>query len=408
MSNVGTQPIYVSYTEETITKSTSYTITIKDEPTPELELSTIEEIRQMCLALPSPIAGDNIKIVTSETKVKFIAQAIDYVDTKNSKKGHTPRMKVIVGDSTGYILAASEPGNASQNTLYQSFSNNKKKNNSKYTLEGYIGMYRGQPEVVISSFTWDENLPITYNVDDYSKGLLADVPAFYDTVIDVTDYNSKGSGIGQVFEIDNVRCIGKADDNSWIFCDATSKVMGIYDWISNTSFDVGSVYNVIGLLSTTEWKPSLRSWKYELVQNVDVDEPFTNNHVDTQVKPLFDLKRPDFDDDDYRRYPDYLRSFMNIYRSDVYFDYYSDSNSGIVACDTYYASAPSGKDISASRYCIRFNNEYYNWANLNGYYGENKTVTIYYSLYAQEKITYGGKKYFQWKVYMYPETLELE
>ncbi len=372
-------------------------------PTPQLDTLTVSQVIELCNDLEP--ATDNIKITTSDIKVKFTGQAIDGIDTKNSKKGHTPQMKVVVADSTGYILVASESGSQSENTLYRSFVNNKQKRNSKYTIEGKIGLYRGQPEVVVESFTWDENLPVTYDVADMSEGKIDDVPAFYEQVINEVDYNSKGQGIGKIHSLNNVKCIGKADDNSWIFTDETSSVFGVYDFISNTSFSKGSVYNITGMLTTNVWKPSLRVLEYELIEDVEIQDPYFVSPVETTTKATYNIKRPKFDDDDYRRYPDYLRSFKNIYKTEAYVSY--DSPGKLIFGDTYYNTVPSSTGVAAQRGYIYFNNDDIELSYLADYIGQNETVTIYYSFYQQDQVTYSKVTYMQWKVYMYPDALAI-
>ena len=381
------------------TKSVSYSITV----TAKQELLTIAEVVELCNKLTP--ATDDWKITKSETTVKFIGQAIDGINTVASSSKCTPEMKVLVADATGYILCASAPGSQSQNTLYRSFVNNKTKRNSKYTLEGTIGLYRNQPEVVITSFTWDENLDINYDLDDFSRGKLDNIPAFYDAAVNEADYNCKGAGIGFIHSIENVKCLGKADDNSWIFSDASKQVFGVYDFISNTSFQAGSQYDILGTVTTNQWKPSLRVLEYSLnTTGEEVPNPL-DAASEITIKNTYSIKRPKLGDNDFRRYPNYLRSSATIYTSEVYFDAYQPSGSSrptYICGDQYYQTQTTTKEIAASRYMIGFNNADYNFSNLDDKVGQNQSYRIYFYLYQQDQITYGGTTYMPWKVYLFP------
>ncbi len=370
-------------------------------PTPVTTIKTIKEIKELCNKLTP--ATDDIKITTSEIEVEFVGQAIDSIDTKANSANHTPQMKVLVADETGYIFVASQPGSQSQNTLYQSFSNNKQKHNSKYIIKGKIGLYRGQPEVVCESFTWDEKLEVTYDLDKLSTSYIDSIPSFYNVVNNEADYNAKGQGIGYIHKMEDLKCIGKADNNSWIFTDSTKKIMGVYDFISNTTFTVGSVYDITGLTSTNQWKPSLRVLDYKLKSDVSVDDPY-ESYKDITIKETFNIKRPKLDDKDYRRYPDYLSSFQYVYKSTVYFDYINNSSNEEICGDQYYSTSPSSNQVAASRYYARFNNDNYDWPNIDdSYFTDNKTVTIFYSLYQQDQVTYNKVTYMQWKIYMFKD-----
>ena len=80
--------------------------------------------------------------------------------------------KVIMGDSTGYIAAASDT--SSQGTcLWGKVGKYANTATAKYTVSGYLSVYLGHPEIMVTNFQWDENLDISINVEDLSEGLVS-------------------------------------------------------------------------------------------------------------------------------------------------------------------------------------------------------------------------------------------
>ena len=325
--------------------------------------------------------------------------------------------KTLLGDGSGYLACASTNPQASSAgiALYGKVGDHCGEDTSRYEVTGFPSIYLGQPELCIPdrSFEWKQTLDITRDIESYSKETI-DLPTFFDYCKDVK-YNCAGHGYGEAFRINSLTCHYVDSDYSYM-----TDGQRLIKILTNKSMSIskGSVYDVIGTLSTYNYQPALRAMKLISSASAPVALDYSTYAEELNCTNLLKIKTSQDDTD--TRYDSFVLSFNKVYKADVYMgEVLADVDSqkyDVVFTDAYKGTTPleSGRDTCGVNGAIFVSNDYF-WGETqakiqtkNGYSvnGANKifaneTVTVYY---IPQIIRYVSKKPI-WKVFLLPETI---
>ena len=227
------------------------------------------------------------------------------------------------------------------------------KNTSNYYVTAKTGYFYSKPTLFLYSAPIESSSP-TIDVDWSTRTYeeYTSVASFHD-YCETIDYNKKGHGYDKYVSMKQIKCIAKADDNSWLFTDGTH-VQGIYHQTSNTTFTVGNYYNVYGIASVYRWKPSIRVLRYELADgNINLNIP--SLAIEKTAVQMYGLGCPDEDTEKNTSTRNFMRTFRYFYKvPNQYFSYYVSSNYYVISGDTSITC--SNQTMAATNNKILFNN----------------------------------------------------
>ena len=326
--------IVFSYTEGSVTKTTSLGITVVGGQTGPTHLGnkTIEEVRELCKTYVTETNTADIGVDMTRT-VTITSLAIERFSLVKTKSAFgldvSAPGKVIMADSTGYIACASSTG---QGSLFYKVDDHAGESTSKYSVTGYLSIYLGQPEIYVpgNTYSFNSSLNVSYDPFTVSEGEI-DMAEFYAKARD-NNYNCAGHGYEGIYTVTGVKCLEKSGD-IYLFTDGEKVMKVIKDRVS---FSVGSTYDIAGMISLQNYSPALRALKVRASSEVvgDVD---TSKAIDTTITNF--KKKQASQDDTFDRFDNFIMEYGNIYKSIVYVSYYSVAGKYYVTlADTDYSS----------------------------------------------------------------------
>ena len=326
--------IVFSYTEGSVTKTTSLTITVIGGQTGPTHLGnkTIEEVRALCetYVTETNVADIGVDMTRTVTITSLAIERFSLVKTKSAfGLDVSAPGKVIMADSTGYIACASSTG---QGSLFYKVDDHAGESTSKYQVTGYLSIYLGQPEIYVpgNTYTFNSSLNVSYDPFTISEGEI-DMAEFYTKARD-NKYNCAGHGYEGIYTVTGVKCLEKSGD-IYLFTDG-EKVMKVVK--DRVSFSVGSTYDIAGMISLQNYSPALRALGVRSSSEV-VGDTDTSKAVGTTVADF--KKKQTSQDDTFDRFDDFIMEYGNIYKSTVYVSYYAIAGKYYVTlADTDYSS----------------------------------------------------------------------
>lgn len=326
--------IVFSYTEGSVTKTTSLTITVIGGQTGPTHLGnkTIEEVRALCetYVTETNVADIGVDMTRTVTITSLAIERFSLVKTKSAfGLDVSAPGKVIMADSTGYIACASSTG---QGSLFYKVDDHAGESTSKYQVTGYLSIYLGQPEIYVpgNTYTFNSSLSVSYDPFTISEGEI-DMAEFYTKARD-NKYNCAGHGYEGIYTVTDVKCLEKSGD-IYLFTDG-EKVMKVVK--DRVSFSVGSTYDIAGMISLQNYSPALRALGVRSSSEV-VGDTDTSKAVGTTVTDF--KKKQTSQDDTFDRFDDFIMEYGNIYKSTVYVSYYAIAGKYYVTlADTDYSS----------------------------------------------------------------------
>ena len=337
---------------------------------------TISAVKEKGEALKDLVPSGEHKYISDEvvtTKGRVI-QAIDYKAYSN--------ILIYIADDNDMMPVLSLN---SSNTLYDKCKNHIGKDTSNYIITGKVGYYYSLPILEVTSFELKQDMTFDVDYSKYSSTKYESLLNYNEALLDV-DYNHKGCGSSKLVTLENMTCVAKADDNSWLFSDR-SNVQSVYHQTSNTAFIVGKNYDLFGISCVHQWRPSIRVLDYkQLTDSITVD--IKSLATEQTAAQAYSLGAPTDDTEKSTATNNFIKKYRTFYKATVYFNKYTQSANGnyVVAGDTYQSSVSSISD-AAHKKLFKFNNENYNAYTdasrvpVNSYIGVNTSVTMYYSLY---------------------------
>lgn len=293
----------------------SYVGEPEDDPNVPLNLGTktIEEVRDYIAA--NPISGNAFGNWVNEKRyVTIEGVAVARIDTVKEKAAYgldlTYAAKVILADETGYIACASKTG---QGNLWYKVGDNVCKENSKYSVCGYLSYIQGKPELKVISYEYNTSLDVTYNPAELSKGDV-DINGFYDEAVNV-NYNCAGHGYGEVVTLKNVYCYQHESDGTgkryYWFTDGTRQMR--VNAFNMPSVSDGGNYDITGIISLKNYSPIIVAWDIKSNAGAPAFEfDYESAAVNITAADLNKLCPPQ--EDTTQKQPYTIRAFASFYK----------------------------------------------------------------------------------------------
>jgi len=309
--------VVFSYTEGSVTKTTSLSITVVGSQTGPTHLGnkTIEEVRALCATYVTEtnIADIGVDMTHTVTITSLAIERFSLVKTKSSfGLDVSAPGKVVMADSTGYIACASSIG---QGSLFYKVDDHAGESTSKYTVTGYLSIYLGQPEIYVpgNTYTFNSSLNVSYDPFTIAENEI-DINEFYTLARD-NNYNCAGHGYEGIYTVTGVKCIEKSGD-VYLFTDGEKVMKVVKDQVS---FSIGSTYDIVGMISLQNYSPALRALKVRTSSEVvgDID---TSKSVSTTITDF--KKKKTSQEDTFDRFDSFIMDYGYIYKSTVYVSYY--------------------------------------------------------------------------------------
>ena len=319
-----------------------------------------------------------------------------------------------MADSTGYIgVATNISGDGT--TLWGKIDDHVCEETSKYKVTGYISEYLGHPELLLTSFEWDQTLDITWNKDVISEATTT-LSGFYEKAVNV-NYNCAGHGYGEVITINNLKCYYIEADGQgkryYNFTDGENNIR--VNAFNLGSVSVGSYYNVTGIISLKNLSPIIIA--FSISQNINPEEFSFAYEASAQSITIAELKTiKGSQDDTSTKYPNVINAYKSIFKTEGYLTLVEENGKYYVGISDTYISRDkiiSGKDNAMANYGISLikNNNFWNTTEeelykynplFEGYVFENKSITIYYVV---RQLRYSSNKA-MWEILLLPDFLE--
>ena len=366
----------------------------------------IKYIDEHPIDIPTGMKG----AVDYDTKVTvdgFALQKIDlWKETKNFGLNFSSRYKVILGDDTGYIGAASS-------AFYNKVGEYDGNSDSKYTITGYLSVYMGNPEIFVIEYKFDKTLTVSFDAKARSKGEMS-FSSFFETSKNM-EYNCAGYAYGGMYTFSNVTSyLWKSNSSyekfAWI-TDGSSIIKTIAHNRPNLTQD--SVFNIVAILSLKDYSPALWIIDVEKVTSVSPISLDTSLAEELSINNLKTKKTSQDDTND--RFPDYIMGWSKLYKTTGYLTTIEQGGKYYIGIrDEYYESTTyiNGKDNARANYGIALihNDDFWNivYDKIAGTaYGEsvdaNEPVEVFYIMH--DLTYYSGKTC--WNILLLPSTFPM-
>lgn len=382
-----------------------------EDETIDLGVKTIAQIKELCLehVKDSDLNEGGLGFSTQYT-VTLKAWAIDHFDLSKAKApyGILPREKTIFADETGYIAV-------SGTALFNKAKNYTDKRKSYYEMTGKLSRYMTIPELYVKdTYQYVSNKDLTESFDAFplAKDTLS-VSQLYTKFVNA-QYNCAGYGYDDVYQVNNLKVVEKSDSDQYMVTDGYKMLK----MISYDNLQAGSYYNIVGMLSTVNWQPAIRSLSYQTVTDQSIINNFPSDYLTPIVTTVAQLKTIKASQDDTTaRFDNFINSFQSVYKITGYINYYviDGSKYHLTLSDNRYTGSELVSQITAhnEKGMIEFENPNYSnsWDKIqNSTYvdpyisqaiGLNEEVEIYFMPW---QCNYSSKKPI-WKIFHLTETI---
>lgn len=391
----------------------SISVTYEGEEMPEdeqinLGVMTINEVRNYILAYPvqKNAYGNGVndkRVVT----IKGFALARINLEKSVAKYGLDVSEfgKVIMADASGYIGVASKVSGDGK-TLYGKVGSYACTDTARYIVTGYLSEYLGHPEILVTSFTWDKTLDVTWNKSVVSEATV-NLETFYDNAKE-SYYNCAGHGYGQVYTLRNLKLYYSEADGQGIryynFTDGTRNLrVNAYNITTKT---VGKYYDIVGITSIKNLSPIIVA--FDITETVSPEEFTFNYWTASQTTTLSELNaiHGSQEDVDTRttRFDDVVCAYGNFYKTEGYLTLVEQGGLYYVGISQTYLSNVTinkpitGKDNACTTYGVTLIKNENFWATeaseiqkynpfFEDYVCENLSITLYYTVRQQRYVS---------------------
>lgn len=279
-------------------------------------------MRTIALSLAGSVNDKNV--ATSSVRAKFTAQMLTVQDYITTQSGYTSRYKALVANETGYIIVC-----LSQ-TGYDYVKGYADKQQC-YSFEGNIGLYCGEPEIVMDATakpTYLSDVTLSYTLNKTAVSSIMDAFNFIKTI----PVNSKGIGFSSTPITMELKYLMKLENSIALFTDGTNVIqMHGHDKINN-QLSVNGTYEVTALRGIFNYKSELEFIAVKsITKTIDLD--FASAATTITAAQLYAF---DYDlDHNYSSNYTYAEQFTKLYKYVGYANYYiKDSTYTIVLDDT--------------------------------------------------------------------------
>lgn len=377
---------------------------------------TIAEVKQYIK--DHPINTNSHKIGVNENRyvtIKGYALAKIDLEKFTAKFGLdiSEHGKVIMGDKTGVIGVATQV-NKLGTSLWGKVADNQCKATSKYIVTGYLSEYLGNPEILVTSFTWDQTLDIDLDFAKINSETVT-LAQFYEKASNVY-YNCAGHGYGEVVTVKNLKCYYVEADGQgkryYNFTDGTKNIR--VNAFNINGATEGNYYNVTGIISLKNLSPIIVAFSIESATNVDFDFDYETVATSITITGLKAIHGSQDDTD--TKYPEVVNAYGNIYKTTGYLTAVVENGKYYVGISDNFINRKdliTGKDNAMANYGISLikNENFWNTTEnelylfnptFDEYLLEDKAITVYYVVRQQ---TYKEHKP-MWEILLIPQFVE--
>ena len=394
------------------------------EPDPEIDINlgvkSISEVKEYIK--DHPVTKNKFGNGVNEHRMVTIKGfALAKIDLEKSKAEYgldvSEHGKVIMADETGYIGVATKVS-GDGTTLYGKVDKYACTDTAKYVVTGYLSEYLGHPEILVTSFSWDSNLNITWSPAVISEATV-DIEEFYARAKNVY-YNCAGHGYGEVLTLNKLKLYyTEADGQGKRYYNFTDGVKNI----RVNAFNLGSIsegknYDITGIISIKNLSPIIVA--FDIKQSQDQTEiEFNHVNIATMIS-ITDLKQihGSQEDVDTRtvKFPEVIDAYSTIYKTTGYLTLVEEDYKYYVGISDNYIDRKdliNGKDNAMANYGISLiknknfwdttEEDLYKYNPLfNNYILEPEPITVYYIVRQQRYQS--GKP--MWEILLLPGFLE--
>ena len=401
----------------------SIKVTYEGEVSPtediNLGIKTIKEVKEYIAEHPveKNAYGNGVNEHRTVTIKGFALAKIDLVKyTAAYGLNVSEHGKVIMADETGYIAAASAVNNQGT-SLWGKVADYACKDTSKYVVTGYLSEYLGHPEIVVTSFQWDQSLDISWSPAVISEATVS-INEFYAHANDVY-YNCAGHGYGEVLTLNKLKLYYLESDGQgkryYNFTDGINNIR--VNAFNLSSLTVGNNYDITGIVSIKNFSPIIVA--FSLKQSVDQTEiNFDYESVATSIS-ILDLKKihgSQYDVDTREtKFPELIEAYGAIYKTTGYLTAVEEAGKYYIGISDSYIERKdliNGKDNAMANYGISLikNEDFWNTTEdelyrynplFDEYVLEDKEITVYYIVRQQR---YSSNKP-MWEILLLPDFL---
>lgn len=317
--------------------------------------------------------------------------------------------KVIMGDETGVIGVASVVNNLGT-SLWGKIGENVNKTTSTYVVTGYISEYLGHPEILVTSFMWDQTLDIKLDFEKLSLGIVS-LQDFYQKA-ENTIYNCAGHAYGEVITVKNVKCFYVEPDGQgkryYNFTDGSKNIRVNAFNLSNAV--VGNVYDITGIISIKNLSPIIVAFSIKSsTSTVDFNyETAATSITISELKAIHGTQ-----DDTNEKYPAVINAYGNFYKTTGYMVAVEENEKLYVGIsDTPRETLISGKTNAMANYNVVLikNENFWNTTEdelylfnpiYDEYLCEEKPIDVYF---VTRQLEYSKNKP-MWEILLIPESI---
>jgi hypothetical protein len=386
-SNETSTSIDTSESSITLSETSTSETESSTSSAPELvTLSNITAIKELALTYKDLVNEQKVYTSTN-VKATFTAQLLAVHDCITSSAGYTAQYKALVANETGSIFVALGK------TAYDYVEGYLQKQDV-YTFTGFVGIYSGEPEVVMDINTkpiWQEGVTLDYSLNSLTDSVKSINEAY--SVIDGffadNSYSINNKGIAGSADLINIdlKYLSKIENEVALFTDGVNVLQAHGHSYINNDMTEGNVYNVIAAVIMFNFKPELKFISAEAIdKTIDLSFENASEITNNEVYSLsYDIEHPN-----YTSNKNYASSFIQIYHYEGYVNSYLKGDRDNVVFDMTRKSAYTSITSATTAKALFANNsnceELYSDSDFNNcpfvsFLGEDIEVEFYFTLY---------------------------
>lgn len=303
----------------------------KIDPIPE-GVKTISEVYAVADSLV--FKGSDGYLVNNDVTIEVCLKAIDAIDSVTTTGGLSPqaRGKVICVDDTGYIVCSSGVSKNNPIDFYQRVKDYIKAGTTTYYVKGHLAKLNGVLEINVEEYKYRSELTFDYDLNDFVTSGVSDSSSLMSHCQSIVT-NKNGYGLGKIVRLNALTYFEKYNDaGSYYFLDQDGQLVPIYSLLDKdrSNMQLGKVYDIIGIESIYQGRPSLRI--LEVTPNLEVDPAsfdFTSAIERENTKYFYNVNSTSISYQD-----EFYNSVTTVYKMDVYVSSYAYDK--YTFSDTYY------------------------------------------------------------------------
>lgn len=284
---------------------------------------------------------NNVGWYLSNVGATIEVNVVDALDGKATSAGYdvNARAKLLSYDDSGVLLLSSGTSSNNPISLYSRVRDYLGKNKTTYQIYGHIAFFKGQAELKVQSYTFMDSLEFDKEITDYVSEEITSLEV-YKSEFENIGVNDKGQGINpEVVRYKGLTCLNCYNDaGSYLFTTQEGEILPVYSFenLARTKLVLGQCYDIVGVRSSYNGRPSLRILEVENSTLESVDFDFENNVTTITNTSYFYNMGP--------TNPEYKYSELKVFKMEnVYASSYLNDYRKYSFNTTYYKDGSSKK-----------------------------------------------------------------